>query len=418
MSRFHRLLRGVGCFVALGFVAGCSRSTPKSDAPVVVSETAAGATAAAKAEAAAPSSTRAMGKVPRPKMRPAGGAIAGAADWRALKAQVQAHPAAEGARVAARARSPQQRRAALRAAPHAPVPPGAPASGFRLSYAPTEDAVAQAFQRAFRQERVLEGVVAQLNASLRIRGSIEIELAGCGEANAFYDDGRGDAEPAEADQAAEPPSAPTSPRITLCHELITEFVQLFADEDEDPAELRAQVVGAVYFTLFHELGHALRDNLQLAVVGREEDAVDQLATLLLLRLGDAGVDAALAAANAFALEQAEEDESDEAPDLWDEHSMSGQRMYDMLCLIYGSNPKAFENLVGEDGVPEERAEQCPETYAQVLSAWDRLLGPHLAKTSTLKVVLPPMGAVSAAAEVPAKAGAPVANPEGGASETE
>lgn len=182
MSRFQKLLRWVGCLAALGCAAGCSRSTPKSDAPPIVTAPAASAAVLAKAEAGAPAPASAKAKAPRPKMRPASGAIAVAA---------------------------------LRAAPHAPVPQDAPASGFRLSYAPTEDAVAQAFQRAFQQERVLEGVVAQLNASLRIRGSIEIELAGCGEANAFYDDGRGDTEPAEGDRAAAPPSAPTSPRITL-----------------------------------------------------------------------------------------------------------------------------------------------------------------------------------------------------------
>lgn len=418
----HRLSTAA---LALTLVAagGCSKSQSAKPAPAAATP-AAGAAAAPAAPAAAAPSAKAPDKTPTPKMRPPGALGGVVADWAALKTQVAAQPASNAPKVPL-----QQRRDARRAAAHAPTTGAALASGFRLSYAPTGDAVQLAFQRAFQQERVLESVVAQLNASLRIRGVIDIELAGCDEANAFYDDGEGGDEDGNADETDNEAGAGESddegvdeaaktkpkggatgaatrgPRITICYELITEFLDLFDDKTQDTASLRAEVVGAVYFTLFHELGHALTDNFKLAVVGREEDAVDQLATLLLLRMGEPGIAAAFAAANAFALEQAQEDDSEEGPDLWDEHSMSGQRMYDMLCLIYGSNPDAFEDMVGDDGVPEERAEQCPQSYAQILSAWDRLLGPHLAKTSTLKVVLPPIEAVSAATSAPAPAAA-------------
>lgn len=413
MQPFAHRLTPIHCLsiatIALALVAaiGCSRSQPAAPAAAANAKVAAAAPVApAEAKVAATPPATATAKAPSPKMRPAGVLGAMLADWVALKAQVEAQPAPTTAKAATGPLTPDQRRDARRAVVHAPTAAGAPTTGFRLSYAPTSDAVQLAFQRAFQQERVLESVVAQLNASLKIRGTIDIELAGCDEANAFYDDGEGGDEDGDTDEPGADPVPPSGPRITICYELITEFLDLFDDKTQDTASLRAEVVGAVYFTLFHELGHALTDNLKLAVVGREEDAVDQLATLLLLRLGEPGIAAAFAAANAFALEQAQEDDSEEGPDLWDEHSMSGQRMYDMLCLIYGSNPDAFDDLVGDDGVPEERAEQCPQSYAQILSAWDRLLGPHLAKTSTLKVVLPPIEAVSAATSAPAPAAAP------------
>jgi hypothetical protein len=38
------------------------------------------------------------------------------------------------------------------------------------------------------------------------------------------------------------------------------------------------ILGNVVFVLFHEFGHALVSELELPVLGREEDAVDRFAT--------------------------------------------------------------------------------------------------------------------------------------------
>jgi Zn-dependent peptidase ImmA (M78 family) len=42
------------------------------------------------------------------------------------------------------------------------------------------------------------------------------------------------------------------------------------------------VIGPVSLVFLHELGHALLDVLQIPILGREEDASDQLATYMLL----------------------------------------------------------------------------------------------------------------------------------------
>src|SRR3546814_15326340 len=54
------------------------------------------------------------------------------------------------------------------------------------------------------------------------------------------------------------------------------------DRDALPDDLAVFVLGNTIFTLFHELGHALVDKLEIPVLGREEDAVDALAVLLML----------------------------------------------------------------------------------------------------------------------------------------
>jgi hypothetical protein len=51
---------------------------------------------------------------------------------------------------------------------------------------------------------------------------------------------------------------------------------------EQTEEAQLFILGNTVFTLHHELGHALIDQLDLPVLGREEDAVDHLATIMML----------------------------------------------------------------------------------------------------------------------------------------
>jgi hypothetical protein len=62
---------------------------------------------------------------------------------------------------------------------------------------------------------------------------------------------------------------------------------------------------------------------------------------------------------------------------WDEHSLDAQRMYHILCLIYGSNPQLYGELVGEDALPKTRADRCPGEYQQRQRSWERLLDAHV-----------------------------------------
>ncbi len=422
---------------ALAVAIGCGNKEPPAASTATLPGIATAAPAQAPAAAKAPSPTTAaakapVDKAPTPHVRYDAPIPGTPADWSAIRASTVAAPA--GPPTDGSADAKQRRRSARRAA-FRPLKTPALTQGFRLTYSEPGDAVQRSFQRAFQQERVLEAAVEQLNQRLKIRGIIDLEMAMCGEPNAFYDsasggtgaqgeveraagagDGRGAGKAAvdegEGDEDDDNPAAPSSdegsaagPRIVICYELISEFVELFASTTEDPHELGAQVVGAVYFTLFHELGHALRDNLDLPLVGREEDAVDQLATLLLLQMGDRGVEAAIAGANAFAIEQHDNGDAT-LDDLWDEHSLSGQRMFDVLCLVYGSDPEGLRELVGPESVPEERAESCPADYQAILSAWSRLLQPHLIGGGPLSVQIPDIDKVSAAAQAPPTAVGP------------
>jgi hypothetical protein len=54
-----------------------------------------------------------------------------------------------------------------------------------------------------------------------------------------------------------------------------------------------------------------------------------------------------------------------------------QRFYNVLCLVYGQDPDAHQDWVDDGVLPSERADRCPEEYAQVSNGWDRLLEPYL-----------------------------------------
>ena len=58
---------------------------------------------------------------------------------------------------------------------------------------------------------------------------------------------------------------------------------------------------------------------------------------------------------------------------WDEHSLDAQRVYNIACLIYGSDPEVYNDLVGDDGLPSDRAERCPDEFAQKVKSWEKLL---------------------------------------------
>ena len=151
---------------------------------------------------------------------------------------------------------------------------------FRLTYAPVKDQDYREVRDIFKEAGLLEEAVQGLNETFRIPKDVEVTLRECGEANAYY----------ESD----------SRRISLCYELvaITPSVLRRHRDRGGPGGAGEAVAGATLFTLLHELGHALIDLWDLPITGREEDAVDQLATIILLE-GEDGQTAALNGADAF-----------------------------------------------------------------------------------------------------------------------
>jgi hypothetical protein len=209
-------------------------------------------------------------------------------------------------------------------------------------------------QETSDDEKALQEVADGLNKTIALPRDVYINFDECGEANAFYDKQKH--------------------QVTICYELIAGFYDDFKKDAKNEKELDDEVGGATAFVFFHELGHALIDVFDLPVTGREEDAVDQLSTLILADGTDEGEQMVINGAAAFAQES--EQELDELA-FADEHSLNQQRFYNILCLLYGQNEKKYASLVSQGVLPRERAERCQDEFARADRAWSTLLAPHL-----------------------------------------
>ncbi|MGI0493925.1 DUF4344 domain-containing metallopeptidase [Alkalinema pantanalense CENA528] len=225
---------------------------------------------------------------------------------------------------------------------------------FQVAYSPVKNAEFAPFRQVMQESRLYETIAEELNKVLLLPTDVTIALAECGTENAFY----------SADHKS----------IVMCDELLAYFGRLFAPTATSDQDLGESMLYTNLFVFFHELGHGLIDLYDLPTTGREEDAVDEFSTILLLEAGTDGEKAVLNAAHWFAL-QSEQPSEDLA--FWDEHSLDLQRFYGIACLVYGKDPEKFSDLVKEGLLPEARAQRCGREYAKKSQSWDKLLVPHV-----------------------------------------
>ncbi|HOU91095.1 MAG TPA: DUF4344 domain-containing metallopeptidase [Polyangiaceae bacterium] len=193
-----------------------------------------------------------------------------------------------------------------------------------------------------------EANLAMINATFALPQDVPVVFTTCGEENAYYD--------------------PSGPRVEICEELLVAFETMAFDLEMDEDTASDFVVGSTYFVLFHELGHALVDQLEIPVLGGEEVAVDQFSTLIMISGGVAEM--AVLGTVYFAAS-----DGGGVPAYWDVHPMGEQRFYNTTCLVFGSDPASYAELV-PDLLPEDRAVTCPTEYEDISSSWDALLEPY------------------------------------------
>ncbi|GJD59799.1 DUF4344 domain-containing metallopeptidase [Methylobacterium dankookense] len=211
--------------------------------------------------------------------------------------------------------------------------------------------------RDVRERRVLEGL-RNLISDLRLSQTLTLRMAECGgEPNAWY--------------------APRDRTVTVCYDYIRDLRERAPSTvTADGVTRQAVIFGGLAQVFLHEVGHALFDLLDIPVLGREEDAADQFAALVVLRLPPAEarrvIDGGAHLFRSFAaLETVEE------AVLADSHGLFAQRLYNLLCLAYGSDRRAFAYLVDRASLPSERAVECAAEYAQAADTMDRVLHRHL-----------------------------------------
>ena len=264
----------------------------------------------------------------------------------------------------------------------APVPGTPDPVNFTYRYLDTADPAMAATARRVREEDLLRKLpeVKWLDGLLLLPAPITYVATACGKPDAYY--------------------LPGKREVVLCYEMLhalyAQGEDLAAtggsalDLPDIPADQLAQryVWANVRFVVAHETGHALIDLLDLPVTGRQEDAVDQFATALMQRIG--GEDESprevaqnLRMASHSFLADAGTDVTMQA--YADTHSLGLQRYFNLQCLLYGSDPERFADMVERGDLPETRAKTCPTEARRANDAWVRLLAPHLAPAYKMSV---------------------------------
>jgi hypothetical protein len=207
----------------------------------------------------------------------------------------------------------------------------------------------QRIKQAGMMERFTESLNSNRNLPTLPR-SVSVRTAQCGNVNASY--------------------SPRLGTVTMCYEMLNHLANIFVRDGRWTQAQAEAVDGAVNFIMYHEVGHALVDVMDLPITGREEDAVDQLATYILIGSGEKGAQAAF---NGVLAVQPGENAVFSNSDFADEHSLGPQRLFNIACWVYGSDPQKYSRIVTGGMLPRERAVRCPGEYQRMAKAWERLL---------------------------------------------
>jgi hypothetical protein len=236
----------------------------------------------------------------------------------------------------------------------------------RIAYVPPKNPAHQPIVDRLKDGRALEKLQLFLSP-VRLPRPVLVKTEGCdGEANAWYDEGA----------------------ITICYEYIAEIWRAAPTEitKEGIAPIDA-LVAPIFDTALHEFAHAIFDILRLPILGREEDAADQVAAYIALQLGKEQARRQISGiAYAYMAEATAATAPPKLQDFANVHGTPAQRFYNVLCIAYGADPAYFRQFVEKGYLPKDRAEDCADEYKQATRAFDKLIAPHIDQRLAAKIL--------------------------------
>lgn len=238
--------------------------------------------------------------------------------------------------------------------PQSPVAKKKDEGDFIVQHLDVETPRYQEIDRQVKETKLLENAAEKLNRALILPRDIYLRTKDCKEVNAFYD--------------------ANDRSVTMCYELMEDFFRTFKSAGASDSLAYDKMNHAVRFVFLHEIAHALIDQYKLPVAGNEEDAADRCSAYINLKeLGDDGVKAVFAAADAFSIESKQGQNSQRS--FADEHLLREQRFYNSLCMIYGSDPEKHAKILKDGYLPKERAVRCRGEFQRSVDSWIHLLEP-------------------------------------------
>jgi hypothetical protein len=234
----------------------------------------------------------------------------------------------------------------------------------RVKYVPPDNPQHQQIYEMLKERHSLENLKEFLSP-FRLDLPLDLILTGCdGEPDAMYDD--------EA--------------ITICYEYIEDLQDYMPEETTlSGIEPIDTLIGPFVDTVLHEFAHALFDYHGIPVLGREEDAADQVSALIYLQTNKEEARRLITGTvYAYMLEVQDTDPPD-MEEYADEHSTSEQRAINLICLAYGADPELFADLPALGGLPQYRVDICEEEFSLISFAFQKLIAPHMDQELAKKV---------------------------------
>ena len=143
-------------------------------------------------------------------------------------------------------------------------------------------------------------------------------------------------------------------------------------------QLMEFVLGNTLFVIGHEMGHGLINEMNVPMLGREEDAADSFAIVNALKVGSRFSERVLIEAGKGLVLSAKRDKTEgRAPAFYDAHGLDEQRAYNVVCFMVGSNPEKYQRLATDTKLPKERQESCVYEWKNTTWSWDEMLQKHL-----------------------------------------
>ena len=234
-----------------------------------------------------------------------------------------------------------------------------------ILYVVPKDPQHRPIYETLKRQRVLEEFKDVLSP-YSLPHKLTLRLQGCdGIENAWYDD--------------------EDYSVTVCYEYLARVAR-DAPRVTTAAGVTPEdaLIGPTAEVFLHEFAHALFDLLNIPVLGREEDAADMVAAYTLLQFGPKFARSAVGGV-AYMYHMQANDKPLSAAVAAEDHPLTQQRFFNLLCLAYGADPKTFGDVVEKGYLPKARAENCEIEYAQIEYAVKTLLRPHMNKVQVKKV---------------------------------
>src|SRR5262249_32571035 len=110
-------------------------------------------------------------------------------------------------------------------------------------------------------------------------------------------------------------------------------------------QLAEFVSGNMLFVLLHELAHTTIGDLDLPVLGREEDAADSFASLTLIHIKSQFSEHVLEeAAKGWFMADRRDSKEGQPVQYYDAHGLNQQRAFQIVCYMVGADPIRFKDL--------------------------------------------------------------------------